>query len=171
MLYVIERIVQLIVGGYRDILKRRRNKPNNKLRCPYEKRSVEELAVPNRVLRATEYCYWLCSTLDTKSCMAIPLMNEPVTKCQGYFAYYRITQNFDSGKVWRNLTNRACQKVWRAKLWQIDCSLHRKSINREKIGRENFDESLAIHQIRQISSDFSTVKVLRYTVTFTLFCS
>ena len=30
-----------------------------------------------------------------------------------------------------------------------------------KIERENFDESLAVHQN---SSDFSTVKVLRYTV-------
>ena len=27
--------------------------------------------------------------------------------------------------------------------------LHRKSINREKVGRENFDESLAVRQIRQ----------------------
>ena len=35
-------------------------------------------------------------------------------------AHYRIAQNFDGGKVWRNLTNEACQKVWRAKLWRIE---------------------------------------------------
>ena len=38
----------------------------------------------------------------------------------GWQTKYRIAQNFDGGKVWRNLTNEACQKVWWAKLWQIE---------------------------------------------------
>ena len=50
-----------------------------------------------------------------------------------FFAHYRIAQNFDSGKVWWNLTNQACMsESLTSKLWSIDCSLHRKSINRKK---------------------------------------
>ena len=46
------------------------------------------------------------------------------------------------------------------KLRRIDCRLHRKSINREKVGMENIDELLAIRQIRQSfpPSNFSTIR-------------
>ena len=46
------------------------------------------------------------------------------------FGKYRIAQNFDSGKVWRNLTNKAFQKVWQAKLWRIELGFVRAGKNK-----------------------------------------
>ena len=44
--------------------------------------------------------------------------------------YYCIGQNFDSGKVWRNLMNEARQKVWQAKLWRIELGFVRAGKNK-----------------------------------------
>ena len=43
---------------------------------------------------------------------------------------YRIAVNFDGGKVWQNLTNEACQIVWRAKLWRIELDFVRAGKNK-----------------------------------------
>ena len=46
------------------------------------------------------------------------------------YCSYCIVQNFNSGKVWRNLTNQACQRVWQAKLWRIKLGFfHTGNIN------------------------------------------
>ena len=58
------------------------------------------------------------------------------------------------------MTNRACQKLDEQNFEELIVAFIGKVLT-GKIERENFDELLAV---RQNSSDFSTVKVLRYTV-------
>ena len=43
---------------------------------------------------------------------------------------YCIVQNFDGRKVWWNMTNQACQKVWQTKLWRIE--LRFRSLTKKK---------------------------------------
>ena len=65
-----------------------------------------------------------------------------------------------STKVWwkKNLTNEVQTKLWRAKLWWIDCRFHRRNIKRKRFVRKFW-------RITGHSSKFSTVKLLCYMVT------
>ena len=65
----------------------------------------------------------VCLCIVCKAHHAWCLLGGSVYYRKAILGNYHIAQNFDSGKVWQNLTNETCQKVWQAKLWRIELGL------------------------------------------------
>ena len=130
-----------------------------------------EAAVP----QPHPFCYLCIMATSSEQYVCICVLN-----CKLYiykihhFSIIISTYCTYSAKVWRGktLTNGARTKLWWAKLWWIDCSLHRKSITGKRLeGNTLMNCSPFVKFVRHFHrQSFALYSVFSYTIIHAL-CS